>query len=103
MNKKGENERFVLQVFVLISVCNALEISWSMEKLRERCQGNYTLELVLNLSIVSNWCSTFQPYVKMVFTVKCWMKNADVANGLFLILKISDMACQLKLNIYIYI
>ena len=32
----------------------------------------------------------------MVFTVKCWMENADVANGLFLILKMYNVACQLK-------
>ena len=40
---------------------------------------------------------------------KCWMENTDVVNGLFLILKISDVTCQhnfilkkyqLKLNIY---
>ena len=34
---------------------------------------------------------------------KCWMENTDVVNGLFLILKISDVTCQLKLKIYIYI
>jgi hypothetical protein len=45
---------------------------------------------------MSNWSSTFQRCVKMVIAVKCWMEKADVANGLFLILKISDMACQLK-------
>jgi hypothetical protein len=32
----------------------------------------------------------------MVIVVKCWIENAYVANGLFLILKISDIACQLK-------
>jgi hypothetical protein len=71
------------------------------------------VKLVLNLSTVLNWFSTFQPCVKMVLAVKCWMENADVTNGLFLILKISNMACQLKYNekkkkkninkIYIYI
>jgi hypothetical protein len=54
------------------------------------------VKLVPNLSIVSNWSSTFQPCVKMVIAVKCWIENADVANGLFLILKMSDVACQLK-------
>ena len=34
----------------------------------------------------------------MVFAVKYWMENADVANGLFLILKIYDVTCQLKKN-----
>ena len=32
----------------------------------------------------------------MILTVKYWMENADVANCLFLILKMSDVACQLK-------
>jgi hypothetical protein len=32
----------------------------------------------------------------MVLTVKCWMENADMANSLFLILKMYDVACQLK-------
>ena len=34
----------------------------------------------------------------MVIAVKSWMENADMANGLFLILKICDVACQLKLK-----
>ena len=34
----------------------------------------------------------------MIIAVKCWMKNTDLANSLFLILKMSDMACQLKLK-----
>ena len=34
----------------------------------------------------------------MVFTFKCWMKNINVVNCLFLILKIYDMACQHKLK-----
>ena len=38
---------------------------------------------VPNLSTVSNWSSTFQPCVKMVLTVKCWMENADMANGFY--------------------
>ena len=32
----------------------------------------------------------------MIFAIKYWMENANVTNGLFLILKISDVACQLK-------
>ena len=44
--------------------------------------------MVPNLSTVLNWSSTFQRCVKMVIAVKCWMEKADVANGLFLILKI---------------
>ena len=32
----------------------------------------------------------------MVFIVKCWMENADVVNGLLLILKMYDMSCQDK-------
>ena len=54
------------------------------------------VKLVSNLSTVSNWISTFQPCVKMVLAIKSWMEKADVTNGLFLILKISDVACQLK-------
>jgi hypothetical protein len=54
------------------------------------------VKLVPNLSTVSNWFSTFQPCVKMVLVVKCWMEKADVTNGLFFILKISDVVCQLK-------
>jgi hypothetical protein len=54
---------------------------------------------VLNLSTVSNWSLTFQFCVKMILVVKCWMKNIDMTNGLFLILKISDVvACQFKLK-----
>jgi hypothetical protein len=34
----------------------------------------------------------------MVISVKFWMENANVANSLFLILKIVDVACQLKLK-----
>ncbi len=32
----------------------------------------------------------------MAITIKCWMENADVANNLFLIKKISNVARQLK-------
>ena len=32
----------------------------------------------------------------MVIVVKYLMKNVDVINGLFLILKISDVECQIK-------
>ena len=32
----------------------------------------------------------------MAITVKCRMENDDVANSLFLILKMFDVACQLK-------
>ena len=35
------------------------------------------------LAFVSNWSSTFQPCVKMVLAVKCWMENAEVANSFF--------------------
>ena len=34
--------------------------------------------------------------VKMVRVVKCWKENVDVTNGLFLILKIFGVTCQLK-------
>ena len=30
----------------------------------------------------------------MVFIVKYWMENTDVANGLLLMLKMYDMSCQ---------
>jgi hypothetical protein len=38
----------------------------------------------------------------MIIAIKCWIENTDVVNGLFLILKMSDVTCQLKLKIYIY-
>ena len=50
------------------------------------------------LVFVSNWSSTFQPCVKMVIFVKCWMENTNTTNDLFLILKMSDVACQFKLK-----
>ena len=31
----------------------------------------------------------------MILTVKCWIKNTDVTNNSFFILKISDVACQM--------
>ena len=34
----------------------------------------------------------------MIIAVKYWMENADMANSLFLILKMSNLACQLKLK-----
>jgi DNA-directed RNA polymerase subunit RPC12/RpoP len=35
----------------------------------------------------------------MILAVKCWMENANVTNSLFLILKMSDVACQFKILI----
>jgi hypothetical protein len=45
------------------------------------------------LAFVLNWSSTFKPRIKIVLAIKCWMKNADMTNDLFLILKMSDVAC----------
>ena len=94
--------------------------SWHVYKLSFRMYRN--LALLLNkkkkrfkyyfgpqsLTFASNWSLAFQHYqigtqpfniycAKRVFVVKCLMENADRSNFFFfLILKMSDVACQLK-------
>jgi hypothetical protein len=50
--------------------------------------GIQPLVFVSNWSLTFQLCQigilTFQPCVKMIFTVKCWMEKADIANSLFL-------------------
>ena len=50
--------------------------------------------MVLNVSAISNWSSTF--YHCMILAIKWWIENFDVTNGLIKIIKKVDMACQLR-------
>ena len=64
--------------------------NWSLTLLKKKKNWSLTFQLCKIGSQPSNLC------VKMVIVNKCWMENVDVSNGLFLILKIFDVTCQLK-------
>ena len=43
--------------------------------------------MILNLSNVSIWSSTFHPYVKIVIVIKWWIENIDVTSSFIKIIQ----------------